>query len=278
MGQAQPEIQWSKDLEFGIPVIDRDHRMLIEIMNDFITCAKTGSGSVQIHRTLSSLKDYTKMHFDHEETLLKEIGYEDIEEHQYAHKKFKQNIKTIECEFIHNSREDQSISKIRFLLYTWYTNHINNTDRNYVALFKKHKSEFAALGPYKIWDNSMRIGIPEIDREHKALVEILEDLANSLSQLKHSSSNVTTRTFYFLQNYTKLHFAHEENFLEERKYQDLHEHKLKHNEFINNIVSLKSKAIYDPKSSDIAKAVESHLVRWLLEHICDEDQKFSTLR
>jgi hemerythrin len=268
---------WTKDLAFGIPVIDRDHKMLIEFMEDFLTTMQDGCGLDKLQTTLSFLKDYTNMHFEHEEALMKDIEYDGFEKHQVMHIKFCYNIEKIQTEFIPGFDIKKSFSQTRFLLYTWYTNHIKNTDRQYVALFKKMRNEHSKPGTYKLWDNSMLIGIPEIDREHKALVETIEDLINVISQKKHYTDTMVKRTVQFLKNYTQLHFNHEEIYLEEHKYPDLFNHKILHQKFVNNIKEIGIQLELRPRSKETLQAIQSLLLKWFLNHICDEDQKYAML-
>jgi len=44
---------WTKDLALGIPVIDRDHRVLIEFMEDFLTSIKENCKLNKLQTTLS---------------------------------------------------------------------------------------------------------------------------------------------------------------------------------------------------------------------------------
>ncbi len=268
---------WTEDLAFGIPVIDRDHKMLIEFMQDFLENIKEDYSLNKLQTTLSFLKDYTNMHFEHEEALMKDIEYEDFEKHQVMHIKFCYNIEKIEGEFVPGFDIKKSLSQTRFLLYTWYTNHIKNTDRQYVALFKQKRGEHSKPGSYKLWDNSMLIGIPEIDREHKALVETVEDLINAVSQKKHYTETLVRRTIQFLKNYTKLHFNHEELYLEERKYLDLPDHKILHQIFTNNIKEIGVQLELHPHSKETLTSIQSLLLKWFLDHICDEDQKYALI-
>lgn len=87
------DVKWTKELEFGIPVIDRDHRMMIEIMNDFLQRTAACAELQTVLRTMRSLIDYAKMHFAHEHHLFKEIKYEDSVGHRELHDRFIENIK-----------------------------------------------------------------------------------------------------------------------------------------------------------------------------------------
>jgi len=265
---------WNDALRIGIPVIDREHHMLIELMDDFMKCAKQGCKLSKVQSTLNLLKDYTNMHFGHEEELMEEIQYEGLEAHRATHVKFCQDVENIENDIIRSFNENKSISQTRFLLYTWYTNHIQDMDRQYVALFKEKRTQGTEPGTYKLWDKSMLLGVAAIDREHKALVDIIEDFVNAVSQKKHHTDTTIKRTMLFLKNYTRLHFMHEETFMEEKGYTDLRAHCKKHEEFTTNIQLVSQKIRLNPHAKETTDAIKTLLVKWFLDHICNEDRKF----
>jgi len=249
--------------------------MLIEFMSDFLNISKENYSMKKAKTTLSFLRDYTNMHFKHEEILMEDIKYDGLEKHHEQHIKFCMNIDRIETDIIRESDIEKSFAQTRFLLYTWYTNHINNTDRLYVDLFKKNQAAHTKPGSYKLWDKSMLVGIPKIDREHKALVEIIEDLIWVISQNKHNTATKVKRTMLFLENYTKLHFSHEEDYLEENNNNALQEHKVIHQVFTDNINIINDQLKSHPNSKGALEAVQTLLLKWLLDHICDEDQNFA---
>lgn len=80
-------IQWKKEDEFGIPIIDEQHRAIVGTINSLFFFIQMGKGLTALRPTLNALDQYTKIHFDSEEALLKHIGYPDIDAHALLHQK-----------------------------------------------------------------------------------------------------------------------------------------------------------------------------------------------
>lgn len=52
-------IVWTEDLRIGHPVIDDDHKHLVEIINQFIKRSKITDKADVMHETLKALLAYT---------------------------------------------------------------------------------------------------------------------------------------------------------------------------------------------------------------------------
>ena len=59
-------VEWSKKLEFGLPMIDSQHKQLFDLASTF-----AGNGDqIRVMKTLVMLCDYVKVHFRAEEDML----------------------------------------------------------------------------------------------------------------------------------------------------------------------------------------------------------------
>ncbi|MFN3814518.1 MAG: bacteriohemerythrin, partial [Aquificaceae bacterium] len=77
-----------------------------------------------------------------------------------------------------------------------------------------------------VFDESLRLGIEEMDAEHKTLVDMLNHLQSLLKEGKR-----TEAMHYFnevLLSYVETHLSHEEAFLEQIGYPELESHKKIH--------------------------------------------------
>ncbi|MDD5758956.1 MAG: bacteriohemerythrin [Desulfobulbaceae bacterium] len=121
------------------------------------------------------------------------------------------------------------------------------------------------------WYDTYSVGVPEIDQQHKELVELVSHL-----QSKLSNGSVTQElggALRFLVDYTKRHFADEEKFMASINYAELPHHKELHKKLINDVVLIlldikKGKAV-DPL------AFIDFLTDWLINHIRYEDKKIA---
>lgn len=119
------------------------------------------------------------------------------------------------------------------------------------------------------WNSAYRIGINEMDNQHKKLFEILEE--GHLS-IQNKDYNNLHQIFDSLLEYTYYHFKEEEELLEKYQYKELQEHKLLHQELIEYLNSSKQQFIENRLDDEIFTTLTKD---WLLKHILKEDAKYS---
>ncbi|MBT4863320.1 MAG: bacteriohemerythrin, partial [Gammaproteobacteria bacterium] len=80
-------IEWTRDLDTGIQVIDNQHKRIVEYINKLDDAGVT-SDKEQISGVLTELVDYTLSHFTFEESLMEEAGYPFVRGHKRVHQLF----------------------------------------------------------------------------------------------------------------------------------------------------------------------------------------------
>lgn len=80
---------FTKDLETGNPLIDSEHRQLIDAVNNLLAACSTGKGRAELANTAKFLQDYTAKHFGDEEKLQLQNQYPDYVNHRRYHEEFK---------------------------------------------------------------------------------------------------------------------------------------------------------------------------------------------
>ena len=76
------------------------------------------------------------------------------------------------------------------------------------------------------WNESLSVEIAEIDHQHKKLVNILNELHAAMRQ--GQSKTVMAEIVDRLVDYTATHFATEEEYFDEFKYDETGPHKMEH--------------------------------------------------
>ena len=82
------KIQWSNDLSVGVDLIDEQHKMLIDRLNNLSEAIETRQGGMQIAKTLGFLIEYTDFHFSAEMKHMEANGYPGAESHGTKHLEF----------------------------------------------------------------------------------------------------------------------------------------------------------------------------------------------
>ena len=78
-------LPWKDSMSVGHPAIDKDHRMLIQYLNEMHEAMSTGKGKTVVGTILNRLVLYTKEHFGREELVWKAGHYVDFEKHKKEH-------------------------------------------------------------------------------------------------------------------------------------------------------------------------------------------------
>ena len=120
-----------------------------------------------------------------------------------------------------------------------------------------------------VWDKDrFETGIDVIDGQHKRIVGYLNDLEIAIERKDRAAVGGVLEE---LVDYTQSHFAFEESLMKEAGYKFLEMHKKVHELFIRRVSDF---TLRFAKGEDIAGEVHVMLVRWLSNHIANEDRDY----
>lgn len=140
IGQLPPLEEWmikenpcefTEEYETGIYIIDHEHKMLFEIVeqaNNLVKSWSEGEEFDKIIVILEKLKDYTETHFKDEEEYMESIGYVGLAAQKRAHEAFIDRLEEIDLGKIEEDPKQYLHSLIAFLL-GWLINHILKVDK-----------------------------------------------------------------------------------------------------------------------------------------------------
>jgi len=122
-----------------------------------------------------------------------------------------------------------------------------------------------------IWDDSYKTGEESIDEQHKKLVDLLNQLDESLNI--GGDPHIVINLLDELVEYTKFHFKDEEKFMTGHEYneKDYQDHLLVHQQFIDQINEAQKTCQADPEH--ITDELLDFLVQWLINHILLTDKQ-----
>jgi len=124
-----------------------------------------------------------------------------------------------------------------------------------------------------IWDDSLLLGNILVDIQHQKLFELATDLAAACR--KGNSTEKLQETLEFLANYAIKHFTDEEALQIEYSYPNYERHKQIHNDFKTTIDDLVERFKSSGSSLELNSDINEIIVRWLVNHIKNEDKKIS---
>jgi len=119
------------------------------------------------------------------------------------------------------------------------------------------------------WSEDFVIGVPDIDNQHKALVEKLNNLVDTYND----NPDKIRDALDFLIDYALLHFETEERFMEQYNYPGLEEQIEEHRKFTKTVNKFVDDFLIMGPTPEIAKRIEKELVEWIEHHILNVDKK-----
>ncbi|SHJ07029.1 hemerythrin-like metal-binding domain protein [Malonomonas rubra DSM 5091] len=126
--QGGLRIDWSDSLATGIPIVDRQHQGLIELINRLFKCMQDGGDRMLLGQIIDELVDYTVNHFRTEEDLMQKTHYKDFQAHKQTHDNFVGQV----GEYMQKLKDGERLAAadVYKFLKDWLISHIEKQDRD----------------------------------------------------------------------------------------------------------------------------------------------------
>jgi len=118
-----------------------------------------------------------------------------------------------------------------------------------------------------VWDRSLSVDVPEIDEDHRRLVDLFNLLNHAVAE--GDAQDYIEAVMEELISCTAWHFKHEERLMLKYGYEGLQEHKSEHDELIASATALQQKLL-DESKPVVGDDIE-FLEHWLTGHILGLD-------
>lgn len=136
-------ISWTPDLDTGIPVIDQQHRRIVDFINDLEAAQVLGDKN-QIKQVIYDCIDYTLSHFAFEESMQEEAGYQYCKPHKKVHELFTRKVAEYQQRM---ELGDDIAEELHGMLARWLVNHIKRDDADYVSAVLANMTPVAPAAP-----------------------------------------------------------------------------------------------------------------------------------
>ena len=120
------------------------------------------------------------------------------------------------------------------------------------------------------WTPAYSVQIPQIDEQHKMLVQMINQLHEAMST--GQGRNVLKPLLGNLVQYTVTHFAFEEQAMQRANYPDFQEHRQQHELLKQQVQDMQARL----NSGELSLTIDmlNFLRDWLVKHIQGADQKY----
>lgn len=118
-------VLWSDTYVIGVPLLDDDHQHLFNIYNALVAAVNRRDNDSRVQNLMHELFDYTDVHFEHEEDLMRRFDYPEYLRHRQEHESF-----ITQLHDVNNHLEVGGMMGAFVLdfLGDWFVEHIRSTD------------------------------------------------------------------------------------------------------------------------------------------------------
>ena len=121
---------WNESYRVGNALLDSDHRILIDLLDQLHDAMETGQSRDVIGSVISVLAEYVEHHFRREEAIMAEVGFPDLDVHSQQHRDLERRV--IEVRDRYRAGERGALGQeVVELLKNWLTEHILVADNSY---------------------------------------------------------------------------------------------------------------------------------------------------
>lgn len=126
---------WTDDLITGEKVVDFQHKQIFSYLNMLIAAAN--DEKIHLHtlkKVIDGLIEYTVLHFEDEEKILKKLGYPDLAKHQKIHHNCAKQVLGFKKRF---EKNEIKIDELIDFVKSWVLEHIKKEDMKALRYKKK---------------------------------------------------------------------------------------------------------------------------------------------
>lgn len=259
---------WRSEYNINNFKIDSEHQKLFAIAREAINVTKLKDDieiNTKLKEIITKLFDYVNYHFKNEEEYMTEISYPESSNHKILHENILEMLKEL-ISNINTLELDQIQKTLQEFIENYIIKHILNDDKR-ILLWNTSLDDLKTnFG----WKDIYSLDNQKLDDEHKTLFKIAEEaFAVVEPELKHEKIKNILNKLY---EYMKVHFSHEEEYMQEINYPQFEIHKEIHenivntiNEFVEQLATLSE----DSFEKELAKLIDGTIVH----HIVQEDKK-----
>ena len=120
---------WTSNLNTGIASIDKQHKKIVEYINQLDDAICSGGKKEQVAKVIDNLVGYTISHFKYEEKMLEDAHYSFLKAHQNVHQLFIKRLGGYRERF---KRGENISEELLTFMFTWLFGHIKHDDMDYV--------------------------------------------------------------------------------------------------------------------------------------------------
>jgi hemerythrin len=123
---AMTLVEWRDEFKIGIEEVDFEHQELIELINELYAETKKEDSAMAVMDCLGEIFAKISAHFALEEKVMRDLQYDEYEDHKEDHELLLDSIMDIMDEYADDTRLDEEEFADR--LNDWFVRHFSTKD------------------------------------------------------------------------------------------------------------------------------------------------------
>lgn len=145
MSSRESLVAWSDAYSLGLPEIDDQHKVLIDLINQLWDAIIKRARPEEMLTIVEELEKYTISHFGAEETFMRMTGYPEFDRHKKFHDDFVARIGAEKK--VVQAGGHLSLELLKYLR-DWLINHILVADKAYAEVHRRRNEPQTMLGRF----------------------------------------------------------------------------------------------------------------------------------
>ncbi len=274
--------QYTNDCIVGVEQIDVEHQYLFTLMNQLMEAVGGDSGTgtpeggsaestEDLEKFVERLIEYGEVHFAHEEEYLEKTGDREYGRQKRDHAMFLNRMRSLDMMDLNDDEKRKLLKDTLVYLTKWLYSHILGSDTligkvEHIAEQVKEEEE------YCLFTEKYMTGIASIDEEHKGLFAIIGKVYRMVEEGFVSDHYDDIMSLLDqLEEYTEVHFSHEEEHMEQIGYPQLAAQRRAHAIFLERLED-KDFGENQENQQEYLEELLDFLFAWLGNHILKMDK------
>jgi hemerythrin len=135
-------IKWEERYSIGDGDIDRQHKAMFDMFNDFESFIKEDRGESYLEKYFPLLDAYAQAHFKHEESIMEKYQCPSLQENIEAHRLFLANIADFKKQYKLAKKDSRLLmAQVHGFIEVWIVEHIIGVDSHLKDCIKNKKGQ-----------------------------------------------------------------------------------------------------------------------------------------
>lgn len=129
-------IQWTPELDLGVPFMDHDHQEMVELINAVYAAYDQHEWNNAVKNAMFELSLFTVQHFNREEKAMRDSGYPGYNAHTKAHQKLTSLLDAISERILIDGGAAIDDFTVDFL-HNWLVKHVLRADQKFAVFYRQ---------------------------------------------------------------------------------------------------------------------------------------------